>query len=265
MRKLVLFFIFTYFSALCIAQTYKYLGVEDGLSNRRVYAIQKGPKGYMWFLTHNGIDRYDGKNFKQYRLIDSEIEVNSMLNLSWLYVGTDGTLWEIGKKGRVFRYDAKHDRFQLVYKLPDEVVKGTPTPVSYGFIDSNNVIWLCNEEALYLYDTKTEKTTIIKNHIGESITDIEQIDSEHYFIGTDVGIHHAELKNNVLNLSPCNWLDNLKMQVNELFLHKESRKLFIGTFQKGVYLYDMNIHQAIELNVGLKDVSITRIKAFNDK
>ena len=27
----------------------------------------------------------------------------------------------------------------------------------------------------------------------------------------------------------------------------------------------MNIHQAIELNVGLKDVSITRIKAFNDK
>ena len=265
MRKLVLFFIFTYFSALCIAQTYKYLGVEDGLSNRRVYAIQKGPKGYMWFLTHNGIDRYDGRNFKQYRLIDSEIEVNSMLNLSWLYVGTDGTLWEIGKKGRVFRYDAKHDRFQLVYKLPDEVVKGTPTPVSYGFIDSNNVIWLCNEEALYLYDTKTGKTTIIKNHIGESITDIEQIDSEHYFIGTDVGIHHAELKNNVLNLSPCNWLDNLKMQVNELFLHKESRKLFIGTFQKGIYLYDMNIHQAIELNVGLKDVSITRIKAFNDK
>ena len=55
------------------------------------------------------------------------------------------------------------------------------------------------------------------------------------------------------------------MQVNELFLHKESRKLFIGTFQKGIYLYDMNIHQAIELNVGLKDVSITRIKAFNDK
>ena len=265
MRKLVLFFVFTYFSALCIAQTYKYLGVEDGLSNRRVYAIQKGPKGYMWFLTHNGIDRYDGKNFKQYRLIDSEIEVNSMLNLSWLYVGTDGTLWEIGKKGRVFRYDAKHDRFQLVYKLPDEVVKGNPTPVSYGFIDSNNIVWLCNEEALYLYDVDTGKTSVIKNHIGESITDIEQIDSEHYFIGTDVGIHHAELKDNVLNLSPCHWLDNLKMQVNELYFHKESRKLFIGTFQKGLYLYDMNIHQAIKLNAGLEDVSITRIKAFNDK
>ena len=55
------------------------------------------------------------------------------------------------------------------------------------------------------------------------------------------------------------------MQVNELYFHKESRKLFIGTFQKGLYLYDMNIHQAIKLNAGLEDVSITRIKAFNDK
>ena len=77
MRKLVLFFIFTYFSALCIAQTYKYLGVEDGLSNRRVYAIQKGPKGYMWFLTHGGIDRFDGKRFKHYKLKIDSRDVNN--------------------------------------------------------------------------------------------------------------------------------------------------------------------------------------------
>ena len=53
----------------CIAQTYKYIGVEDGMSNRRVYSIQKGPKGYMWLLTHEGVDRYDGKEFKQYKLM----------------------------------------------------------------------------------------------------------------------------------------------------------------------------------------------------
>ena len=46
MRKFIIFFLFTYISSFCIAQTYKYLGVEDGLSNRRIYAIQKGPKGY---------------------------------------------------------------------------------------------------------------------------------------------------------------------------------------------------------------------------
>ena len=146
MKKVIFFLLLIFISHLCTAQTYKYIGVEDGLSNRRVYAIQKGPKGYMWFLTHNGIDRYDGKDFKQYQLIESGMEVNSMLNLSWLYVGADDTLWEIGRKGRIFRYDVKHDRFQFIYKLPEEVVNGNPYPVSYSFIDTNNVIWLCNEE-----------------------------------------------------------------------------------------------------------------------
>ena len=51
------------------AQSYKYIGVENGLSNRRVFAIQKGGKGYMWFLTQDGIDRCDGKNFKHYTLM----------------------------------------------------------------------------------------------------------------------------------------------------------------------------------------------------
>lgn len=179
---------------ICIAQTYKYIGVEDGLSNRRVYAIQKDPKGYMWFLTHDGIDRYNGKDFKQYKLMDGDEEVNSMMNLNWLYVDPKGTLWEIGKKGRVFRYDTKHDCFQLVYKLPENEIKDRATPVSYGFVDDNSVIWLCNEDALYLYDSNTEEVTLIENKIGERITDIQQIDSIHFFIGTDVGIHYAELK-----------------------------------------------------------------------
>ena len=102
MKKGIFFLLLIFISPLCVAQTYKYIGVEDGLSNRRVYAIQKGPKGYMWFLTHNGIDRYDGKDFKQYQLTENDTEINSMLNLSWLYVGADNTLWEIGRKGKIF-------------------------------------------------------------------------------------------------------------------------------------------------------------------
>lgn len=50
MKKYFFFCILLLLPIIGIAQTYKYIGVEDGLSNRRVYAIQKGPKGYMGFL-----------------------------------------------------------------------------------------------------------------------------------------------------------------------------------------------------------------------
>ncbi|RHJ51710.1 response regulator [Bacteroides sp. AM10-21B] len=264
MKKHFFFFIFLLSSFLTVAQTYKYIGVEDGLSNRRVYAIQKGPKGYMWFLTHDGIDRYNGKEFKQYKLMDGEEEINSMMSLSWLYTDSKGRLWEIGKQGRVFRYENKHDRFQLVYKLPKSETKGLHTPVSYGFVDNNSTIWLCNQKNIYLYNSETEKCTTIKNEINESITDIEQIDTNHYFIGTDVGIHYAKLKNNILALSPCEKLDTLKLQINELFYHKKSRKIFIGTFQRGIYVYDLNLHKAFPVKSSLIDVSINRIRAFGD-
>ncbi|WP_300701843.1 response regulator [Bacteroides sp.] len=263
MRKLFFFYILLLLPLISVAQTYKYIGVEDGLSNRRVYAIQKDHIGYMWFLTHDGIDRYNGKEFKQYKLMDGDEEVNSMMNLNWLYIDVKGTLWEIGKKGRVFCYDSKHDRFQLVYKLPESEVKGRPIPVSYGFIDTNNVVWLCNEDALYLYNTNTQKVILIKNEIGESITDIAQIDATHYFIGTDVGIHYATLNSNTLMLSPCPKLDTLKIQINEVFYHELSNKVFIGTFQRGMYVYDLNEHDIMHLDAGLMDVSINCIRSFN--
>ena len=44
-------FLILLFPLICVAQTYRYLGVEDGLSNRRVYCIQKDKTGYMWFLS----------------------------------------------------------------------------------------------------------------------------------------------------------------------------------------------------------------------
>lgn len=92
-KYLFLFFSFLLSAAIGKAQIYKYIGVEDGLSNSRVYAIQKDAKGYMWFLTHDGIDRYNGKDFKHYKLLDGTDEVGSQMNLNWLYLDAKGTLW----------------------------------------------------------------------------------------------------------------------------------------------------------------------------
>ena len=52
----------------------------------------------MWFLTHDGIDRYNGKEFKHYKLMDGEEEVNSMMSLSWLYTDAKGRLWKSANK-----------------------------------------------------------------------------------------------------------------------------------------------------------------------
>ena len=42
MGRILSAFLMLGISSMCGAQIYKYLGIEDGLSNRRIYRIQKG-------------------------------------------------------------------------------------------------------------------------------------------------------------------------------------------------------------------------------
>src|SRR5689334_16959673 len=46
-----------------------YIGIERGLSNNAVTCIYQDHQGFMWFGTYDGLNRYDGYNFKIYRNI----------------------------------------------------------------------------------------------------------------------------------------------------------------------------------------------------
>lgn len=57
------------FSPLSYAQDnpVKFLDISDGLSNNSVTTIFQDSDGYMWFGTYDGLNRYDGYNFKVFR------------------------------------------------------------------------------------------------------------------------------------------------------------------------------------------------------
>ncbi|MEP7092733.1 MAG: two-component regulator propeller domain-containing protein [Flavobacterium sp.] len=57
------------FSLTGFSQDYpvKFLDISDGLSNNSVTTIYQDNDGYMWFGTYDGLNRYDGYNFKVYR------------------------------------------------------------------------------------------------------------------------------------------------------------------------------------------------------
>jgi ligand-binding sensor domain-containing protein len=40
---------------------------EHGLSINQINVITKDSMGFMWFGTHNGLNRYDGRGFKIYK------------------------------------------------------------------------------------------------------------------------------------------------------------------------------------------------------
>ena len=45
-----------------------HIGIEEGLSNENVTCIFQDSKGYLWFSTFDGLNKYDGYSFTRYRL-----------------------------------------------------------------------------------------------------------------------------------------------------------------------------------------------------
>ncbi|MGB5895318.1 MAG: two-component regulator propeller domain-containing protein, partial [Ignavibacteriaceae bacterium] len=68
---LLIVFSFLYISNISYTQNeaiqFEHLTVKDGLSQNHVTSILKDSKGFMWFCTQNGLNRYDGKSFKVYK------------------------------------------------------------------------------------------------------------------------------------------------------------------------------------------------------
>eukprot|EP01035_Chromulina_nebulosa_P055700 gene55700-76340_t len=44
-----------------------YLGLEQGLSNNGVTDIYQDRNGFMWFTTYEGLNKYDGYDFKVFK------------------------------------------------------------------------------------------------------------------------------------------------------------------------------------------------------
>ena len=142
MKRLLLFILLFINATVSKGQIYKYIGLEDGLNNQKIYHIQKDRRGYMWFLTQEGVDRYDGKHIKHYTFSDDSMKLDSRIALSWLYMDREDVLWVIGQKGRIFKYDSKHDKFDLTYVHPELIRNKSQAFLNYGYLDRNDHIWL---------------------------------------------------------------------------------------------------------------------------
>ena len=77
----------------------KYLGIDQGLSNNVVTNIYQDHKGFMWFGTYDGLNRYDGYGFKIFRNVIGD---STSLNNNTIYTiegDADHNIWVGGLKG----------------------------------------------------------------------------------------------------------------------------------------------------------------------
>lgn len=153
-RQLKYFFIIIFSSLLSIDSmaeerylNFMNLSSRDGLSSNIVNIILKDRYGFMWFGTDDGLNKFDGKEFKIYKHNSedpSTIPTNEIVDL---HEDRKGNLWIATAEGLVL-YDRKTDSF----KKFEESTRMVLTAIHS---DQLGNIWLTGFNGILIFNPET--------------------------------------------------------------------------------------------------------------
>ena len=99
---------------------FKQITIEDGLSQSTVETIVQDKMGFMWFGTEDGLNRFDGYQFKIYKHDPDDPYSISNNNIWCLFVDRSGYLWAGTYTGGLNRFDPKTGLFDRFLHNPSD-------------------------------------------------------------------------------------------------------------------------------------------------
>jgi len=177
MQKKLLFFVYLiiaiFISHLTFANNstlkFRQYSLSSGLSQGTAVSLVQDHDGYIWIGTQDGLNRFDGYNFKVFQHeIDNVFSLNSNY-INALHVNTLGDLW-VGTNTGLQKLN-KHNNSFSHFRLSSKVDPDKKKQHIHEIIEaSNNKLWVGSNYGLHLFDPITEKSEHYPINFTESST-----------------------------------------------------------------------------------------------
>ncbi len=232
---LVCFMIFVLTEGQLLAEVsyhFRYLTIDQGLPQNTVHSILKDIKGFMWFATGNGLSRYDGYSFTNFRKPDLPSNLVNALTES-----PNGRIWVGTSHGLVY-FEQSTGRLTL-FDLPCK--EGFSINITRLMCDKKGRVWVgTTENGLFLLTPSENNYTV--QHInqsnsvipGNNVSAFLQMRDGRILIGTNHGI--AVYDNQRDNIYLFNQDSLSEAFVLSLFESMEG-DLWVGTYN-GVWIFN---------------------------
>ena len=124
------------------AMRFERVTIDDGLSQSAVHSIAQDQTGFMWFATENGLDRYDGFAFRNYRRERGNPKSLSENFARDLEVAADGSLWVATDGGGISRWMPDTDNFVSWRHDPEDDGSLATDRTRTLLIDPRGFVWI---------------------------------------------------------------------------------------------------------------------------
>ncbi len=129
-------------SALPKSMRFWRLSTEEGLSQGSVHAIFQDSRGFMWFGTQDGLNRYDGHTVTLYKH-DPQGPDSLAHNHVWALCEDDsGDLWIGTDGGGLDRWDRGSDTFTHHRHHPEDPASLSGDRVRALWLDGSGILWI---------------------------------------------------------------------------------------------------------------------------
>jgi len=250
MKLIKLLFIFLHniiISTIIYSQNLRFhhLTLENGLSNTHVYCIAQDKNGYIWIGTQDGLNKFDGYNFKYYYNIPYDTTTINDNTVFSILPENDTLMW-VGTFRGLNKFNPSTNKFKSI----SFGIYGTSymiSPIKDIKKDKNGNLWLATTgEGIVKYNpikNTYKEFPINKESLKPELTRYSCLlidENNKIWAGTDgAGIIILDtLSGNIKQLIDKNDLNSLQGNENILFIYKDKNKIWIGTRERGLFLYN---------------------------
>jgi ligand-binding sensor domain-containing protein len=146
-------------SAVLFAQPndirFDHITVEQGLSNFSINDIVQDRQGFLWFATEDGLNKYDGYEFKVYKFDAADTNSLPASYINRLYLDRAGKLW-VTAGGRLCQYDPNTDQFVHFERLSRHGKNLAGKTVNRVLEDTEGALWIGTSAGAYRYDQRQD-------------------------------------------------------------------------------------------------------------
>jgi len=163
LKRLISFYIFLVGIPLfLIAQQnveFENIGVKDGLLAAHTNQIIQDKKEFIWIATGNGLNRFDGLDFKVFQHNKENSQSLSGNNIRCVFEDSRGFVWAGTLNSGLNQYDYNTGKFKRFLHDENDESSISNNDILCVFEDSDGKLWIGTEGGLNLFDYKTETFT----------------------------------------------------------------------------------------------------------
>jgi len=248
-RKSVVLFLLLLSCAIQVFSqlSFDHLTVSNGMSQSTVLSIYKDSRGYMWFGTRDGINRYNGKSIKIYR--HDEKKSTSISADDYIYAiaqSKDNCLW-IGTQNGLNYYRPKTDSFERIYHNKKDASSLSSNAILCIYEAKNGQVWLGTNAGLsILEDAKSRKFKnfqVSDGLAGNEVYCIFEDSRSNIWVGTSTGLSLIKPAEKG-TFQSVNFFhkaaDDIGLSGNSIktIVEDKQGRIWIGTERNGISIYD---------------------------